>query len=124
MHLRSTALLACLIGSTFAPAYAAAPAQKTIEAVYQNKTQLKGQQIQIHGKVVKVTNGVMNKNFLHIQDGSGAKGTNDLTVTSTDTAAMGDEVVITGTVAVDRDFGAGYTYPLLLEQATIVKGGK
>jgi len=48
--------------------------------------------------------------------------TNDITVTSDDTAAKGDEITVTGTVVLDLDFGAGYKYPLLVEKATIAKG--
>ena len=96
---------------------------KTIASLYEEKAALNGQQVQVTGKVVKVTNGVMNKNFLHLQDGSGGEGTNDLTVTSEQTAAVGDEVVITGTVITDVDFGMGYTYPLMVEKAAIVKSG-
>ncbi|MBK8162895.1 MAG: hypothetical protein IPK65_07065 [Gammaproteobacteria bacterium] len=99
----------------------AAGDRKTVEQVHQHKTELNGQQVAVHGKVVKVNNGIMNKNFLHIQDGTGAADSNDITVTSTDTAEVGDEVTITGTLVVDRDFGAGYVYPVIIEQATISK---
>ena len=63
----------------------------------------------------------MNRNFLHLRDGTGKKGSNDLAITSQDTAEVGDEVVVTGIITVDKDFGAGYTYPILLEQASISK---
>lgn len=95
--------------------------RKTVEQVYQQKAALSGEQVVVHGKVVKVNNGIMQKNFLHLQDGTGAEGSNDLTVTSTDTAAVGDEVTVTGTLVTDRDFGAGYTYPVIVEQAKISK---
>jgi hypothetical protein len=112
--------------SLFAAYNAAAgdAAQKTVAALYQEKAQLSGQQVQVHGKVVKVNNGIMHRNFLHVQDGTGGKGTNQLTVTSQDTANVGDEVVVTGTLTVDRDFGAGYTYPIILEKATVSKVGR
>ena len=110
--------LVCLVSSL---AMAEQPQQKTIEALYLEKASLSGQQVQLHGKVVKVNNAIMNRNFLHLQDGTGQQGSNDLTVTSQDTAEVGDEVVVTGTISVDKDFGAGYTYPILLEQATVTK---
>ena len=97
--------------------------QKTIEALYQQKAELSGHQVQLHGKIVKVNNAIMNRNFLHLQDGTGKEGSNDLTITSQDTADVGDEVVVTGIITVDKDFGAGYTYPILLEQATVSKVG-
>jgi hypothetical protein len=103
-------------------ASAAEPALKTVAAVNQNKTTLVGKTISAKGKVVKVNNGIMGRNFVHVQDGTGdAKTTtNNLIVTSKQTAQVGDSVTISGTVVLNRDFGSGYTYPLLIEDATIV----
>lgn len=98
---------------------APAPTQKTVEALNVEKAQLKGKQVAFKGKVVKVNNGIMKKNFLHIQDGTGKEGTNDVTVTSTQTAKEGEMVSVVGKVMLDRDFGSGYTYPLLIEEAVI-----
>ncbi len=100
-------------------AFAEEPTQKTVEALNVEKAQLGGKQVQFKGKVVKVNNGIMNKNFLHIQDGTGGKGNNDVTVTSMQTAAVGDQVTIVGKVALNKDFGAGYIYPLIIEDAAI-----
>jgi hypothetical protein len=111
--------LTCLSSSVIAIADQAE--HKTVEALYQEKTNLSGHQVQLHGKIVKVNNAILNRNFLHLRDGTGNEGSNDLTITSQDTAEVGDEVVVTGTVTVDKDFGAGYTYPILLEQATVTK---
>jgi len=83
------------------------------------KSDLAGKQVVVKGKVVKVNNGIMQRNFLHLQDGTGGEGTNDITVTSQQTAQVGDEVTITGNLSADVDFGAGYTYPLLIEEASI-----
>lgn len=112
------AALVCL-GSSLA--IAGPPEQKTVEALYLEKTKLGGHQVQLHGKVVKVNNAIMNRNFLHLQDGTGKQGSNDITITTQDTVEVGDEVVVTGTLSVDKDFGAGYTYPILLEQAKVTK---
>jgi len=70
--------------------------------------------------VVKVLNGIMKRNFIHVQDGTGDANTNDLIVTSKQIARVGDQVIISGVVAVNRDFGRGYLYPLLVEDASIV----
>ncbi len=120
MNRLSICLLAGLLcfGSA---AIASDPARKTVAAVYQERAQLKDQQVQVRGKIVKVNNQIMGRNFLHLQDGTGEKGSNDLTVTSQDFAKVGDEVIITGTVAVDVDFGSGYLYPLLIEKATVAQ---
>ncbi|NOY71146.1 MAG: hypothetical protein GXP14_02020, partial [Gammaproteobacteria bacterium] len=69
---------------------------KTVAAVHLEKTQLKGKQVLIKGKVTKVNNGILKRNFLHVQDGSGDKNTNDLIVTSSETASVGDQVIVTG----------------------------
>ena len=100
----------------------AAEAAKTIEAVYKDKAKLDGKQVTVKGKVVKVNNGIMGRNFLHIQDGTGGKENNDLSVTSTQTAKVGDAVTVSGKVTLNKDFGAGYMYPLILEEATVTSG--
>ena len=91
----------------------------TVEEVNKHMNELKGKQVTVTGKVVKVNNGIMKRNFLHIQDGTGSEGTNDLTITSSQTASIGRNVTITGTVVLGTDFGMGYSYPLLIEKATI-----
>jgi hypothetical protein len=96
---------------------------RTVSEVWAQKASLKGKSVTIRGKVVKYNAGVMGKNWLHLQDGSGdaKKGTNDITVTSKDDAAKGDTVTIKGTVSADKDFGAGYTYAIMVEDAKVVK---
>jgi hypothetical protein len=92
---------------------------KTVGALYKEQTALVGQEVSLQGKVTKVNNGIMGRNFLHIQDGSGEQGSNDLTITSKQTASVGDQVMVTGRVFLNRDFGSGYLYPLLLEDSKI-----
>lgn len=121
MHRLIISALAALICFVPVMAMASEPAQKTVEALFQEKAQLKGQQVQLKGKVVKANNQIMGKNWIHLQDGSGKEGTNDITVTTQDSAQVGDEVTIIGTVGVDVDFGSGYMYPLIVEKATVKK---
>ena len=92
---------------------------KTVEQIFADKDGLKGKQIQVRGKVVKFNAGIMGKNFMHIQDGSGKEGADDLTVTTQQTAKVGDKVTVSGTLETEKDFGAGYTYKVILENATI-----
>lgn len=91
--------------------------------LYKDRAALGGKQISLQGKVVKVNNGIMKRNFVHVQDGSGeaADGTNDLIVTTQDMVSVGDQVKVNGTVALDQDFGYGYSYRLLVEQASVTK---
>jgi len=95
----------------------------TVADVWAKKASLKEKTVSIRGKVVKYNPGVMGKNWLHLQDGSGdaGKGTHDITVTSQDPAAKGDVVTIKGVVKLDKDFGAGYTYAVIVEEAKVVK---
>lgn len=96
---------------------------RTIGDTWAQKSSLKEKSVSIRGKVVKYNPGVMGKNWLHLQDGSGdaGKGSHDITVTTQDTVAKGDVVTIKGTVRLDKDFGAGYVYPLIVEDAKVVK---
>lgn len=93
-----------------------------IEELWGDRDKLAGQSVTVRGQVVKVNNGIMGRNWMHLRDGSGdaAAGTHDLTVTATSgTAAVGDIVTVTGTVSVDKDFGAGYRYDLIVEDASL-----
>ena len=71
------------------------------------------------GKVVKFNANIMGKNWLHVQDGTGNAGSNDLLVTTTGQAKPGDTVLIEGKVALNKDFGAGYKYNVLVEDAKV-----
>ena len=85
---------------------------------------LAGSAVSVRGVVVKYNGGVMGKNWIHLQDGTGEPsiGTHDLAVTTLGTVAVGDTVTVTGTVRTRVDVGAGYTYVLLLEDARV--GGR
>lgn len=94
---------------------------KTVAEIFAEKDALATQQVTLRGKVVKVNPGVMNMDWLHVRDGSGAEGTNDLTVTSTSqpVAKVGDTVLVTGTVTTNKDYGMGYQYPVIVEKADV-----
>ncbi len=94
---------------------------RTVAAVWAEAESLAGTQVTVRGRVVKFNAAILGTNWLHLQDGSGdaADGTHDITVTSKTSAAVGDVVTATGTVAVDQDFGAGYVYPVMVKDATL-----
>jgi len=96
---------------------------RTVAEVWAQKGSLKEKSVTIRGQVVKYNPGVMGKNWIHLQDGSGeaSKGNHDITVTSQDPAAKGDIVTVKGIVRQDKDFGAGYVYALIVEDAKVVK---
>lgn len=91
----------------------------TVAEVYAGKARLAGKPVAVRGRVVKFNANIMGKNWLHVRDGSGADGTNDLTVTTADRVKVGDLVVVDGKLSVDRDFGAGYKYGLIVEDAKV-----
>ena len=94
-------------------------ADQTVAVVHANKADLAGQPVRVRGKVVKALSGIMGTNWLHIQDGTGAAGSNDLTVTTAGTAPVGATVLVEGVLTVDRDFGSGYRYDVIVEDATV-----
>ena len=96
---------------------------RTVAEVWKQRTELKDAQVAVRGRVVKFMPAIMVKNWLHLRDGSGssATGDDDITVTTAAALAVGDVVVVTGTVRVDRDFGSGYSYPVLIEDATVAR---
>jgi hypothetical protein len=100
---------------------ASGPDARTVAEVYAQKSSLKEKPVTIRGKVVKFNPGIMGKNWVHLQDGSGKadKQDNDITVTTQDMTAVGDTVVAKGTVRTDKDFGAGYAYPVIVEDAKL-----
>ena len=100
---------------------APAPGGMSIADVWAKRASLAGKSVTVRGKVVKFNGGIMGKNWMHIQDGSGVAkdGTHDLTITSNGEAKVGDVITATGKVAVDKDFGAGYAYKVIVEEANI-----
>jgi hypothetical protein len=96
---------------------------RTVAEIYAGRSSLKDTRVSVRGKVVKYNPGIMGRNWIHLRDGSGSrdKRDDDITVTTTETAAVGEVVVARGTLRLDRDFGAGYAYPVILENAQIDK---
>jgi hypothetical protein len=94
---------------------------KTVAEINAGKAELGGKEVTLRGKVVKYNAQIMGKNWLHVQDGSGdaADGSNDLTVTTASEAKVGDTVLLTGKVSIDKDFGYGYKYALIIEDAKV-----
>lgn len=102
---------------------ATGPGACTVADLYAKAAVLDKTKVIVRGQVVKVSTGIMNRNWIHLRDGSGdqAKGTHNLVVTSQDRPAVGDVVTASGTLAKDRDFGSGYRYPVIIEDAGIKK---
>ena len=92
----------------------------TVEDLFTKGATLKGKEVTIKGTVTKVSEAIMGKNWIHVQDGTGDanKKTNDILVTTQELPTVGAEVQATGIVATDVDLGYGYKYQVLVEKAT------
>ncbi len=90
-----------------------------ISELVKDPKKYEGHSVQISGKCVKVNPNIMQRNWLHIQDGS--KNDFDLVVTSSSFVPEGSDITIKATVSLNRDFGAGYKYDLILENGTLIK---
>lgn len=95
---------------------------QTIAKLYERKNELAGKLIKIKGQVVKYNPNIMQRNWIHIQDGSGTSNDYDLVVTSGDAVKLGDIIIVEGNLSLDKDFGAGYFFPLIIENAKVLKG--
>ena len=106
-----------------AVARATGPGAATVAEVFAKKASLDGKPVRVHAKVVKFLTGIMGKNWLHVRDGSGSadKNDNDLTVTTQDVATVGSAVLVEGTVHADKDFGSGYKFSAIVEDAKVTK---
>ena len=95
----------------------------SVAEIYARKNALAGKQVLVRGKVVKYLGGIMGTNWMHLQDGTGSKSTgdHDLTVTTDAAANVGDVVTVKGTLTVDKDFGSGYVYAVIVEKGEVVK---
>ena len=93
----------------------------TVSEAYEKAGKLDKKAVVVRGKVVKVSKGIMGKNWVHLRDGSGdpGKGTNNLVVTTQDDPKIGDVVTAKGTLYKDKDFGSGYKYQVIVEEATV-----
>ena len=97
-----------------------APNGQTVAEILEGKNKFSGQPIAVRARVVKYNAQILGKNWVHLRDGSGTEGTNDLTVTTSAEVKVGDLVLVTGKLTTNRDFGSGYTYAAIVENATVV----
>ena len=102
-------------------AKASGPNARTVAEIVSKSAENKDKAIVVSGKVVKFNGGIMGKNWVHLRDGSGtaADNTNDVLVTTQDMAKVGDVVTVSGVVRTNKDFGAGYAYKVIVEDAKL-----
>jgi len=92
---------------------------RTIAEILSSKAELSGKAVKVRAKVVKVSRQIMGKNWLHLQDGTKNGTENDLTITTDALPAVGDTVLVTGVLSTDKDFGYGYKYSAIIENAKV-----
>jgi len=96
------------------------PGGITISELYANRKKYEGQTVRVKGRCVKVNNMIMNRNWIHIQDGSSSDKNVDLTVTTTDMVSLDEIVAFEGKITLNKDFGAGYKYEIIMEEAHLL----
>lgn len=101
-------------------AKASGPNAKTVAEITTQAASLKDKTVLVRGKVVKYNAGIMGRNWIHLRDGSGsaASNSNDLLITSMNDVKVGDVVTARGIVRTDKDFGSGYVYKVIVEEAS------
>ncbi|WP_233883026.1 hypothetical protein [Tenacibaculum piscium] len=92
-----------------------------IAQLFENPKAYQNKEVSIKGQAVKVNNGIMGVNFIHLQDGTTGNGQYDITVTSNESVKIGDIITLKGTVILNKDFGAGYVFDVLIEKAVVLK---
>ena len=84
-----------------------------------NAKKFEGKTVQISGKCFKINPNIMERNWIHLRDGS--KDSYDLVITSKEFVEEGSVVTMKGTVTLNNDFGAGYRYDLVIEDGEIIR---
>ena len=93
----------------------------SIAELYADPDSFDGKRIRVKGEVVKFNAAIMERNWIHIQDGSEFDGRYDLTITSQESFEVGQVLTLEGVLAINKDFGYGYSYEILIEEAKAVR---
>lgn len=100
-----------------------APGGISISELFANTGKYKDRMVKIRGIVTRVNESIMGKNWIHLQDGTSSGEMYDLTVTSSALPPKGSIVTASGKITTDRNFGYGYTYKVMMEDASITDEG-
>lgn len=92
---------------------------KSVEQIFSEKDKIAGSKVRVRGKVVKYNPGIMDKNWIHLQDGTSRGDDYDLIVTTQDASSEGEIITVEGTVSLNKNFGSGYVYQVIIEDAEI-----
>ena len=93
----------------------------TLQQIFANPANYTNTDFEIRGVVVKVNKEIMGKNWIHIQDGTDSEGVYDLTITTSDVPNVDDIATFKGKLTLNKDFGSGYSYDVIMEDAALTK---
>jgi starvation-inducible outer membrane lipoprotein len=93
----------------------------SIAELFKNRSKYDGQTVRIKGRCVKLNNMIMNRNWVHLQDGSLEDSEQNLTITTTENIPLGAVVAVEGVISLNKDFGAGYRYDIIMEEAHLLQ---
>lgn len=94
----------------------------SVQEVIEKRESFKGKSVSIRGRVVKASENILERNFIHIQDGTAdGNEVGRIVFTSKELPKVGDVVTAKGVVNVDKDFGSGYVYKIIVENASFTK---
>ena len=93
----------------------------SLEELFKNKENYSKKSVVVKGVVTKVNREILEKNWIHIADGTSFDKKKSLTVSTKEIAKLGDTVTFKGVVTLNKDFGYGYVYDILLEEGTLIK---
>lgn len=88
----------------------------SLEDLFANINNYNGKKITVSGKVVKFNSEIMGRNWVHIMD---ADNNYDLTITTNNYVKLEDEVTFEGVITLNKDFGSGYSYEIIMEKAVL-----
>lgn len=97
------------------------PGGITIAELFANRKKYEGQTVRVRGRCIKLNNMIMNRNWVHLQDGTLKENEGDLTVTTTENIHLGAVVAMEGVITLNKDFGAGYRYDIIMENAQLLQ---
>jgi len=93
----------------------------TIEELFSNKENYSNKVVKIRGQVSKFSDKIMGKNWIHLQDGTSSSGEYDFIATTSDIVNVGDVITIEGIISLDKDFGYGYFYSVIMENGKVME---
>ena len=91
----------------------------TIGELFANRNSYADKTVLVRGQITKVNRAIRDKNWVHLQDGTSDSGKFDLTITTNEEVNVGDVVTFVGKITLNKDFGAGYSYEVIMEEASL-----